>query len=358
MTDKGITLCNFSRGGSCRGELNNLTQFYTAMTGEKTNHYSTCTDYINYVDLELTIVRASQCDECIYYLHSDIQSSCLILNVTIDVQDMIPLCNASLLDGNKFVNLSCKWFPRAYGDRMQLLVRNQTMQSFEYEPPTIELGAMRARNATRVISATISIQDMFDNRIPDICIVSNPTMGFEDQCNFELFMSAIVREISDKRNEIIFTCCTETDEVPSFWWYIKNTELRPVNLVGQSLKLHINDSNVSSSASNELVALICGKEMGNGLVLYGIGELANNLRYNKGVTILSKIVAERAGSGVPHNKQRFLHRFNITAICYPPINNNLFRVFSDNEMWISIIVILAISLMLNIFVCLKNVITS
>ena len=33
VTDKGITLCNFSRGGSCRGEINNLTQFYTAMTG-------------------------------------------------------------------------------------------------------------------------------------------------------------------------------------------------------------------------------------------------------------------------------------------------------------------------------------
>ena len=277
VTDKGITLCNFSRGGSCRVEINNLTQFYTAMTGEKTNHYSSCTDYINYVDLELTIVRASQCDECIYYLHSDIQSSCLILNVTIDVQDMIPLCNASLLDGNKFVNLSCKWFPRAYGDRMQLLVRNQTMQSFEFEPPTKELGAVWAWNATTVISATISTQDMFDNRIPDVCIVSNPTMGFEDQCNFELFMSPLIRKISDKRSEIIFTCCTETDEVPSFWWYFKNTELRPVDMVGQLLKLHINDSNLSSSASNELVALICGKEMHNGLVLYGIGELANNL---------------------------------------------------------------------------------
>ena len=128
-----------------------------------------------------------------------------------------------------------------------------------------------------VISATISTQDMFDNRIPDVCIVSNPTMGFEDQCNFELFMSPLIRKISDKRSEIIFTCCTETDEVPSFWWYFKNTELRPVDMVGQLLKLHINDSNLFSSASNELVALICGKEMHNGLVLYGIGELANNL---------------------------------------------------------------------------------
>ena len=66
---------------------------------------------------------------------------------------------------------------------------------------------------------------------------------------------------------------------------------------------------------------------------------------------------------MPHVKQKCPQRFNITTIYYTLQENptysrrqikNHFGVFSDSEMWISIIVILAISLLLNFSVCLNK----
>ena len=318
--------------------------------------------------------------------------------MTIYVLDAIPVCTSSLLDENEFVELSCKWVPRAFGDKLQFLAGNQTLQSHRYERPESYSGVW---NAATIISATIAIQDIFDHdRIPDACFVSNPEISFHDQCSFLVYMSPKVNKLSDYRTESYFTCCTEADDVPSLWWYGEDTEHRRVNIVGQSFMLDISDSNLNRE-SKISVLLICGKEIDNRRVLYGIGELrvAMNLLYRDSVILSVKIKAERIDSRVLSNGQNCPHRYNIsvfanssrnehstqritfdtevptnsTLTTFPPkintssnctdqnkselllpTNESHFGVFWYNEIWISIIVILSISLLLNIAVCINK----
>ena len=243
---------------------------------------------------------------------------------------------------------------------MQFLAGNQTLQSHRYEGPESYSGEW---NTATIISATIAIQDIFDHdRIPDACFVSNPEIGFHDQCTFSVYLSPKVNEISEYRSEISFTCCTETDNVPSLWYmYREYHEFRPVNIGEQSFMLVINDSNHLSRESKISVALICGKELNQKTVLYGIGELVLTLPYRHSIPMSGKIKADRIGSRVLNNGQSYSHIYNISVFANSSRNEHIAKeitldaeVMLDNEMWISIIVILAISLLINIAVCINK----
>ena len=392
---EGSELCSLSREGSC-GSVDSIS--FTPVTGSRDQ--TPREKYVGYIDFELTIFKSSYSDQGIYTLHSSVKNRCTVLKVTINVMVAIPLCNATLLD-DMFIKLFCKWVPRTYGDQMQLFAGNKTLQSYGYERPTSNSGTISAWNTATVISATIAAQDIFANdRLPDACIVSNPEISFQDQCSFSVYMSPKLNKLSDYRSDISFTCCTETDDVPSLWWYSEDTEHRRVNIVGQSFMLDINDYNINSE-SKISVLLICGKEIENRRLLYGIGELrvALNLPYRDSVIVSVKIKADRIGSRVLSNGQNCPHRYNISVLAntsrnehstkritfdtevptistfttFPPerntssnctdpkksdlllpTNESHFGVFWHNETWISMIVILSISLLLNIVFCINK----
>ena len=194
------------------------------------------------------------------------------------------------------------------------------------------------------------------------------------------------------------TCCTETDNVPSLWWFRENAGFRQVNIERQFFILDINETYLSSEESKISVALICGKDMDNKRVLYGIGELVLNLRYHDSVILSGKIKAEIIGSTVLSNGH-CAHRYNISVfanssrnelstktstlnaeivthstlrtfaaethtssnctdqikpVLFSPTNKSHFEVILDNKTCISIFVVLSISLLLNIAVCINK----
>ena len=94
VNDKGDELCSLSRGESCYGID---SKFYMAVSGDRTQS-SIWLGYVNYIDLELAILKSGYSDEGIFTLHSSANNPCTLLRVTIDVLDAIPLCTTSLMD--------------------------------------------------------------------------------------------------------------------------------------------------------------------------------------------------------------------------------------------------------------------
>ena len=236
----------------------------------------------------MTIIHTDYNDDGIYSFVGKYDRSseffCTVALVTVTV-NTLPVCNTFLISENEVVKLSCKWVPRSYGDKMQLMTKGQLLQLYEYEKRMRGADTDSTWNTKTVISAMIATKDLIDGRIPDKCIVYNPENNFENQCTFSLFMHASVSEINEYGQEAVFSCCSESKDATRIWLYDKGT-----NLTIQSFtRVDGNTFSKSSNIGQTSIVLICGKEKNDRLVLYGIGELILNLANHRGVILTGQI---------------------------------------------------------------------
>ena len=299
----------------------------------------------------------------------------------------------------RIVKLSCRWGLWELEDKMELVAGNKTLQLHENDALISgqEMLAM-GWNAATVISTTIAILEAFDSdRMPGSCIVSNAQLEFEKRCNFSIFTSPKMNKIIEFEQEALFTCCADSENVPSIRWQDMSTIA--INGTGQFLT--VNKSRVDMKAS---IFFICEEFNGDDTqTSFRIGKLGLNLRYRGSVLLFWKIEPGKFGPVFPSEKETctWPHLITITAepveyeqstvstlqgsisntddvtyspqalsisreqtesSLYSPNNNSpgyplvpsqasYYHLFNDLEMGIPIIVILAISVFFNIAVC-------
>ena len=141
---------------------------------------------------------------------------------------------------------------------MQIIARNQTLRLHEHDPSTSDLGKTRAWNIAAVIRVLIRTEYLFDNQIPDVCVVSNPEMGFEDQCRFSSSMLQSVYVTSGNKSAAFFQCCTNSaDDDPGIWVYGKDTKLTSINTTGRSFELMKDTSTGSDDNDHDANGVHC-----------------------------------------------------------------------------------------------------
>ena len=360
--------------------------------------------------VRMTIIRTNYNDNGMYhFMYRMGELSCTNARVTVIV-DTLPECTTTLFSEMEFVKLSCDWAPRIKGDKMQFTAKNQTPQLSEFEQLSGDSNMVNTWTTTTVrISKMIDTQDIFDDLIPDGCLVSNHNTDFDNQCNFPLFMSPRVNEVSEDVREVFFTCCIQTENSPGLWLYDRDNKLKSINITRQLFMVNTSVLNKNQINVSESIVLICGEEKDHTLVEFSIGKLFLNFTYYNryGVSIFRKIEHGGTASTVLNGEQICPHKHIISVTAYPlksehnstgiitsteamttyilhdsslpiepdgscecldnmeddsllPTNNKRDSVFGDFETWISIIVVLSISLLLNIAVCIckcSNIIT-
>ena len=189
----------------------------------------------------MTIVPTNNNDNGTYhFVHRKDELSCTNFRVTVIV-DTLSECTTSLSSEMDFVKLSCDWVPRIKGDKMQFTAKTQTaLPLSEFEQLSGDSNMVNTWTTTTVrINKVIDTQDLFDDLIPDACIVSNPEIDFENQCYFRHFMSPRVNEVSEYVREAFFTCCTEKEITLGLWLYDEDNKRRSINITGELFMLNM-----------------------------------------------------------------------------------------------------------------------
>ena len=206
---QSVQICNIKWSGKCVSIIDphfHITLF-KSITGIKTG-------WIKIFRFQLTINQVDYNDTGIYVLRSS-QPFCTILRLNVFVMGNLPQCTALLVHRKGHLKFSCTSDLEEYKNKMQLVAGNQTLQLKENH--VLISGSETAnnsmsKNATMVISTTVAIRDAFDmNQIPNTCIVSNTVLDLEDQCYFSVFTSPTAIEITEFEQEVIFSCCTESE---------------------------------------------------------------------------------------------------------------------------------------------------
>ena len=310
-------ICTIPPGQSCvkNGETNSKLMSVNARAIKPNNFQRTDT----YYDFNLTLLNSSFGDNGNHFIHqlkSDNQRVCKIISVNIIVRD-IPLCTSVITKTGKHMNFSCSWIPLDYRDRIQLRTGNKTMQSYEREwiPDTETTSTYR--NIT--IRVTVSIQDAFDkNRIPDTCIVSNNRFDFRNRCTFPIDMYLIpkMHEINEYGQNVSFTCCTNSDNLPDVWWYENVT--KAMKAKGRVLTITYNTSSKTGGDDRKKVLLIfCGERNDAELSSFRMGQLMLNLRYHRGVFLSGTINHSSSTLVISDGDKTCNHSYLITLTANP-----------------------------------------
>ena len=245
---------------------------------------------------KIIISQADYGDSGIYFIQSR-APSCTILHVTVIVRDTLPLCTT--LVENEHLKLSCRWGLWELEDKMELVAGNKTLQLHENDA-LISGQEMLAKgwNAATVISTTIAVLEAFDSdRMPDSCIVSNAQLEFEKRCNFSIFTSPKMNEITEFEQEAIFTCCTDSENVPSIRW--QNISTVAMNATGQFFTVNVemcSSGQGSDNGKKSTLFFICGGYKNyERQTSFRIGKVVLNLRYQGSVLLFWKIEQGRSG---------------------------------------------------------------
>ena len=193
--------------------------------------------------------------------------------------------------------------------------------------------------------------------------------------------------------EVSFTCCTESENVPSIWWYNVTTFATAIIDNEPFFTVDIDILKQGSGVGmNSNIFFICGEHDRHGIqVSSRIGKLVLNLENQEGViTLLGKIESGRSSPGVvPYDEENCTWSHIITISVQPPENEHStlgststlavsisklavststlavststlavstsnFNVLYRLEIVISVIALCAISILLNIAFCVSR----
>ena len=274
--------------------------------------------------LQMIISQANYSNDGKYHFVHQISPnlSCSIVQVTVIIIETKPVCTTFLSSKMESVKLCCEWVPREPGDKIKLMAKDQTLQLYEFGQPARSSNAKTICKTTTVISAMNSIHDAFDiNRIPDACTVSNSENDYEDQCSFSVVMPKNINKINEQYTEVLYTCCKESNVVPSIWLYDKDIKLISINSTGESFRLAVNTLSRRNGDGKRSFVLICGEEKDDGrLLLFGFGELVLNFDYDIGVSLSGKIRPSSPSSLQTNNETTCTNTY-ISARAEPLIKN-------------------------------------
>ena len=384
-------ICRPTIGYSCVSEIN--TQIRVKVSKEH--------GYYNlFVHLQMMIIPTTYNDHGIYHfvnIGGSSKLACTLIRVTVIV-DTLPVCSTFIFNDNGFVELSCRWVPRVIGDKMQFTAKNQTLQVYEHEHRSESSDTDSTWTTTTVIkSILMATQDIFDMTF-DVCVVSNYETDVAYQCSFSRFMSPKVNEISEYGREVFFTCCMETETLLGMWLYDSDNKLRSMNTTRQLFMVNMSTLYKNQAYAEKSVVLICGEENDDTLLKFSIGKLFLNLTYYDGFSLSGKIKRPSiASTDVLNGEQNCPYEHIISVTAYPlksehgtwgmisttetvtnstlhdstrpiepggscdctddtlsPTTNKHHKAFGDFETWISMIVVLSISLLFNIAFCIKK----
>ena len=389
ITGGGIYICG-SSGGLCVSEIKeNFRMRVTKQIKHRDQN-----DQIDYI-FEITIVQSDYNDDGIYFLEISGKNSCTILRVNVTVRDT-PICSAIISRDYGHLRTSCRWLPWGINDEMQLTANNQTLQRYRIFKNHVLITNSETtsilRNNTIILSATVLLQDAFDeNGIPDSCHVSTADFEFVDRCTFPVFTSPKTNEINVSGGEALFTCCIDSEYEPTLWWYYNTNTV--IKVTEQMFTIHLDTSAKGSGDGKKLVIFICGEENDDGLTSFQIGKLVLNLGCLTGVTLSWRIELRHQASGAPNGEGTCTRSYNITVTANPnrhgcatqgailktndkssqdqrelsftsainaqsdilsPTHDKCSSVFCSFRTVISLVVVVVISLLLHVVTCIRN----
>ena len=392
INERDQEICG-SSNGICKGErkvnfaVDVRKMAFSGKNGSSHSYY-----------IHVAIFQPHNDDNGIYFLQSSYKSPCKILKVYIIVRDP-PVCSALISREYGHIESSCRWLPRVSNDKMELMVGNRTLQLYQmYENHNNFSNRGTAKlfwGSTIVLSATIiSIEDEFDESgILDTCLVSNAQLGYKNRCHFPVVMSPKINEISEYGEKVSFTCCTnsmDNESVPSLWYYINR---RTLKLTEQIFAIDLDTSTHGSRDGKNSVVFICGEGNDDELTSFRMGKLVLNLEYIKGVSLSGRIGPREPTSKVPNSEETCTHTYIITVAAnfletayqmdisvsntgsssshyqretlptsisitnpdlYSSRHSKMSGVFLSLESYTSIVVVIAISLLINIVQCVSK----
>ena len=211
--------------------------------------------------------------------------------------------------------MACMWMPWGPNERLLLAAGNNQVK---YHRNTVGVYNLNSGmwtktqkafwNSTITIDETISIYDAFDeNLIPDTCVAFDSQIDSEQQCKFSVFMLPKVNAINIS-GEVTFTCCTDSEYVPSLWWYASIT--KKMKSVGQNFTIYLNvwtEDNISH------IFFICGEGNENELAAFRIGKLVLVLQYHMSILLSGRIESGKLSSEVPTTEEICTHPYTITV---------------------------------------------
>ena len=257
---------------------------------------------------EMNIIRVTHDDHGIYTMKCN-DPSCTILRLNVIVRIPEPFCTTNLEIELGILRLSCELNPRQPSDTMDLMARNNPLQTSDIRKTT-------TRSKT-LISTSIAIQNAFDeNRVPNECVVSYSDVEFDNQCNFPVFMSPSMNEVTENGGHVSFICCTNNEDIPSLWFYDKNLKLTP-HTAGQVLMLDL-DSYRDRLGDNASVVLICGEGDRDGRMnSFRMGNILFGSQFNTNISLKADIerIVEAATLTVSNGgSHSCTHAYNVSVI--------------------------------------------
>ena len=272
-----------------------------------------------------------------------------------------PLCSTLVLDESRNFELSCRWSSREAGDKIALKARNQTLLSYPNDELASRAQKLRLSwSSATVFGITMAIPDAFDgDRIPDACTVSNSRLEFENQCKFSVFMMPKTNEITQPEQEVSFTCCTESENVPSIWWYNVTTFATAIIAKEQFFTVDISSQSSDVGLKSDFF-FICGEHDRHDMhISFRIGKLELDLEYQGGVILLGNIESGRSSPNIPIDDGNctWSHVISISVAQSTSglgLSTSHFSAFDHLETVILVSVLFAVSILLNIAFCMTK----
>ena len=120
----------------------------------------------------------------------------------------------------------------------------------------------------------------------------------------------------NESGEVTFTCCTDSEYVPSLWWY--TTITKKMKAVGKTFSIRLDDSTQGGGKDNKTeIFFICGDGNEDGLAAFRIGKLVLGFQRHMSILLSGRIEAGRLGSEVPTTEEICTHPYIITLHANP-----------------------------------------
>ena len=278
-------------------------------------------NYVYYI-FKITILESDISDNGTYLMQNSYQNPCTILRINVIVRNT-PSCTSLLISNTLHIKLACTWMPWRSNDRMHLTAGNREFQyySYPYQNNNLNSGVWTRTpkvfwNSTVISGVTMGIHDAFDeNHIPDTCVAFDSQIESEQLCRFSVFMLPEVNQINES-GEVTFTCCTNTDYVPSLWWYTSITKI--TKALGQNFTIYLEGSTQDSGYDNiSDIFFICGEGNEDELAAFRIGKLVLSFQSHMSILLSGRIEEGRLGSEVPTSEEICTHPYIITVHANP-----------------------------------------
>ena len=208
-------------------------------------------------NINFLLENALHSDSGVYLIESN-ASRCIVLMISITVQETKPVCTSSYPKDSELFRMTCKWKPLHKNEKVWFSPGDLTWYQYEDD------------NLGHKLNKFILLDDAFCNgKLPDTCTVMQ--FGFEKKCQFSTRLQ-VAKFTGSKQQCVSFNFSSSSRNDPSIWMYDGNSIPPLLDITGQTIQ----SRSTSRGCNDNEIIIIWGEENFAELTIYGIGKLVMN----------------------------------------------------------------------------------